>query len=236
MRYITFGAVALMLASAFIACESQQQASADTTMESRIDSVSYCLGQDIGNSLKQFGSHIDLHIFLQGVKDNLEEQDPRIARDDQAALMQAFLAQQRQEQQAQSKIEGAKAEKEGASFLEENKAKEDIMTTESGLQYKVIKKGEGPKPALEDKVTVHYKGALLSGKEFDSSYKRNEPAQLSVGRVIPGWQEGLQLMSPGAKYQFFIPPELAYGERGAGQQIPPNSTLIFEVELISIDS
>lgn len=121
----------------------------------------------------------------------------------------------------------------GEAFLAENSKKENIVTTESGLQYEVIKKGEGDSPKASDTVTVHYQGTTIDGKEFDSSYSRNAPATFPLNRVIKGWTEGLQLMNVGAKYRFFIPPQLAYGERGAGPDIGPNSTLIFEVELLN---
>ena len=124
---------------------------------------------------------------------------------------------------------------EGAAFLAENEKKEGVITTESGLQYKVLTKGEGATPAKTDKVTVNYKGATIDGKEFDSSYKRGTPATFPLNRVIPGWTEGLQLMKEGATYQFYIPSELAYGSRGAGRDIGPNSTLIFDVELIKVN-
>ena len=123
---------------------------------------------------------------------------------------------------------------EGAAFLEANKMQDGVMTTASGLQYMVIEKGDGPKPSASDRVTVHYRGTLIDGSEFDSSYSRGQPATFPVSGVIPGWVEGLQLMNVGGKYKFFIPSELAYGERGAGQRIGPNAVLIFEVELLEI--
>jgi FKBP-type peptidyl-prolyl cis-trans isomerase len=130
----------------------------------------------------------------------------------------------------------AKNKKEGEQFLSENKKKDGVITTESGLQYIVIKKGEGDKPGAEDTVSVHYRGTLLDGTEFDSSYDRNQPAILALSGVIRGWTEGIQLMSPGAKYKFFMSPDLAYGAGGTGGDIGPEATLIFEVELIEIKS
>jgi FKBP-type peptidyl-prolyl cis-trans isomerase len=145
-------------------------------------------------------------------------------------LAQRVSAEQQQERRQQ----GAEALKSGEAFLAENAAKAGVKTLPSGLQYKVIQSGSGASPKATDKVTVHYRGTLIDGTEFDSSYSRNKPATFGVNQVIPGWTEALQLMQEGDKWELYIPPKLAYGERGAGSRIPPNSTLIFEVELLSV--
>jgi FKBP-type peptidyl-prolyl cis-trans isomerase len=138
-------------------------------------------------------------------------------------------------QKAERAAQAEKAKQEGEAFLAENAKREGVKTTDSGLQYEVLQEGEGKKPTAEDRVTVHYKGTLISGEEFDSSYARGQPVTFPLSNVIPGWTEGVQLMSPGAKYKFYIPSDLAYGERGAGVKIGPNETLIFEVELLSVN-
>jgi FKBP-type peptidyl-prolyl cis-trans isomerase FklB len=148
--------------------------------------------------------------------------------------MMAFQKEMMAKQEEQMKKAGEKNKKEGEAFLAENKKKEGVITLPSGLQYKVIKAGQGKKPQASDKVTVHYRGTLINGTEFDSSIRRGQPATFPVSGIIPGWSEALQLMQEGAQWQLFIPPNLAYGERGAGNVIGPNSTLIFEVELISV--
>jgi FKBP-type peptidyl-prolyl cis-trans isomerase FklB len=148
--------------------------------------------------------------------------------------IQALANEVRSAQEAKAKEAGAGNRKEGDAFLAANKAKEGVKTTADGLQYKVLTEGNGPKPTANDTVTVNYRGTLLNGKEFDSSYKRGQPASFPVGGVIKGWTEALQLMPVGSKYQLFIPPDLAYGDRGAGGDIGPGETLIFEVELLSI--
>jgi FKBP-type peptidyl-prolyl cis-trans isomerase FklB len=157
-----------------------------------------------------------------------------LTKEDREKTLQAFQKEMMEKQIAASKEAATKNAGEGEKFLAENKKKDGVKTTASGLQYKVLKEGSGASPKETDTVVTNYKGTLLDGTEFDSSYKRNEPASFPVNRVIKGWTEALQLMKPGAKYQLFIPASLAYGERGAGQLIGPNATLIFEVELLSI--
>ena len=207
--------------------------------------VSYALGLDMGNYLKRMEGDleikIDLVAFLRAVKDAIsgatpllnEEQIAEVKKDAQAKMM-AKREKARLEQEEKKKVQGEKNKTEGEVFLAENKKKEGVQTTASGLQYVVITQGTGPKPAVTDKVKVNYKGTLLDGTEFDSSYKRGKPAEFPLGGVIKGWTEGLQLMPVGSKYKFFIPGELAYGKAGSGANIAPNATLIFEVELLEI--
>jgi FKBP-type peptidyl-prolyl cis-trans isomerase FklB len=197
------------------------------------DKASYSIGHDIGNTFKKQNVDLNLDALITGLKDALagKEALPKEERDKTLAAFQKELIEK---QTAASKAAGEKNAAEGEKFLEENKKKDGVKTTASGLQYKVLKEGAGESPKATDMVITHYKGTLLDGTEFDSSYKRNEPATFPVNRVIPGWTEALQLMKPGSKYQLFIPSKLGYGERGAGRDIGPNSTLIFEVELVGI--
>jgi len=188
---------------------------------------SYAIGLDIGNNLKRQPLDIDLPSFLRGITDAKNGNKPLLTDDE----VNAALKQMRDE--ATAKVSEANM-KEGVEFLAANKTKDGVVTTASGLQYKILTAGTGAKPTKDDTVVCNYKGTFIDGKEFDSSYKRGQPAEFPVGRVIPGWTEALQLMPVGSKWQLFIPSELAYGTRGAGGAIGPNETLIFEVELISI--
>lgn len=198
------------------------------------DKVSYSIGLEIGSKLKSQSIDINADILASGVKDALSGSKPLMTEEEIQETMTAFQKEMMAKQAEKTKALAEKNKKEGDAFLEENKKKEGVKTTSSGLQYKVLKDGEGPMPKATDTVTVNYRGTLVDGTEFDSSYKRGEPATFPVNGVIPGWVEALQLMKVGSKFQLFIPSGLAYGERGAGQQIGPNSPLIFEVELLSI--
>jgi FKBP-type peptidyl-prolyl cis-trans isomerase len=205
------------------------------TLTTDQDKLSYAIGMSIAHSLKAQGVDVKGSIVAQGVKDILSGAKPLLT-DEQA---QAILGKAREAmmKKAQAEHEAASTDnkKTGEAFLAANKTKEGVVTLPDGLQYKILTPGTGPKPAASDTVEVDYKGSLLDGKEFDSSYKRGQPASFPVGGVIKGWTEALQLMPVGSKWQLFIPPDLAYGDRGAGNgDIPPGSTLVFEVELKSI--
>jgi len=194
-----------------------------------IDSVSYSLGVNIGENIKSQFPDIDLKNFELAIKDVLDDKkEPKITAADAQKVIQDFFKKQ-QAKASESIIE------EGEKFLEDNKKRNNVITLESGLQYEILKSGEGPKPSLEDQVTTHYHGTLIDGTVFDSSVERGQPAIFPVGGVIKGWTEALQLMSVGSKWKLFVPYNLAYGERGAGPQIGPYTTLIFEVELIKIN-
>lgn len=191
------------------------------------DKVAYALGTSIGLQLQQMGANeLDITDFSQGVKDALAGSSA-MERAEIEAVINEFFTRKSQEQ-------AAKAKEEGARFLAENAKKEGVVTLPSGLQYQVLREGNGKKPKATDQVRCHYEGTLINGTVFDSSYKRGEPAVFGLNQVISGWTEGVQLMQEGAKYRFFIPYNLAYGERGAGQQIPPFAALIFDVELIEV--
>lgn len=199
------------------------------TMKNDIDSLSYALGISIANNIKSQGvDEVDAEFFKRGISDVYEGRDTTMDVNAANEIINKYF-------QSATARKAEKAQKAGKDFLAENAKKEGVITTASGLQYKVNKMGTGPKPSINDKVTTHYHGMLINGKVFDSSVERNQPASFPVGGVIKGWQEALQLMPVGSKWTLYVPFDLAYGERGAGPSIGPYETLIFEVELISID-
>ena len=193
------------------------------------EKLSYCLGANIGMSLQSQGlEDLDVKNFTEALNDVLSKAELKINTEEINNYLQAYFGKIQQEQQN-------KAVEEGKKFLESNKKKTGVTTLESGLQYEVLTEGNGAKPKASDTVTTHYHGTLISGEVFDSSVERGQPASFPVNGVIAGWVEALQLMPVGSKWRLFVPSNLAYGERGAGQKIGPHTTLIFEVELISID-
>jgi FKBP-type peptidyl-prolyl cis-trans isomerase FklB len=193
------------------------------------DKVSYAIGMNIGLNLSRQKVDINPDVLAAGIKDALGGK-PQLTQDQVKDVMTQFEKDMEQKQKAS----GEKNKADGAKFLEENKKKPGVKATASGLQYKVEKEGTGPQPKATDMVTVNYRGTLIDGTEFDSSYKRGQPATFPLNGVIKGWTEGLQLMKPGSKYQFFVPSNLAYGERSVGPDIAANATLIFEVELLEV--
>ena len=195
---------------------------------------SYAMGMNLGLGLKRQQMTLDPALVARGMKDVLAGSKTALTEDEARASIQQLQTDVRQKMEAKAKEAGAGNRKEGEEFLASNKSKEGVVALPSGLQYKILKEGTGPKPTASDTVSCNYRGTLISGKEFDSSYKRGEPASFPVNGVIKGWTEALQLMPVGSKWQLFIPPDLAYGDRGAGADIGPGETLIFEVELLSI--
>ncbi len=233
--------VAAAISAALIGCnqkapESSAEAAAPaTTLDTEEKRVSYGMGMGLGQRIKQETFSIDVDAFSKGVKDAVDGSEPLMTQEEIMQEMQAFQQKQMAKQQEEAAKLAEQNKAEGAAFLAENGAKEGIITTESGLQYKVITEGTGAKPAATDTVEVNYAGTLLDGTEFDSSYKRGSTVSFPVNGVIPGWTEALQLMPVGSKWQLFIPSELAYGPGGTGGgPIGPNATLIFDVELVSI--
>lgn len=224
----------IVIVTAMVLAAASVQAADQKALETEQDKLSYTLGMDLGGYLKTMDVELNLDVFHQGLVATYSGQKPLLTPEQAAEIKQAF-AQKQQEKQAKEIENVAKANKEAtATFLAENKKKKGVTVTASGLQYEVIKAGEGATPKAEDQVTVHYKGTLLDGSEFDSSYKRNQPATFHLNQVIPGWTEGLQLMKPGATYKLYIPSELGYGDRGMPPMIGPGSMLIFEVELVAV--
>lgn len=220
--------VYLCCAAIITSCNAQDKKSSSTTMKTEIDSVSYGLGVSIGENLKKSNfENLNFDLISKGMSDFYAGK-PGMTAEQANTAIRAFMS-------IAEKKKGDDNLKKGQAFLDENKKKDGVKVTPSGLQYTVIKEGTGPKPTINDNVTTHYHGTLIDGTVFDSSVDRGQPASFPVSGVIPGWTEALQMMSVGSKYKLFVPANLAYGERGAGPQIGPNSTLIFEVELISID-
>ena len=200
-----------------------------------MDKLSYALGIGIGSQLAGMGAkELNIDDFAQAIKDVISGSQLKVDNVEAQTLVQNFFQEQEAKQQAAAAEAGKVAKAEGEAFLAENGKKEGIITLPSGLQYQVLKEGNGKKPSATDQVVCHYEGTLIDGTVFDSSYQRNQPATFGLNQVIPGWTEGVQLMQEGAKYRFFIPYKLAYGERGAGAQIPPFATLVFDVELIEV--
>jgi FKBP-type peptidyl-prolyl cis-trans isomerase FklB len=198
------------------------------------DKESYSLGYQFGQNLKSQGVEINLDIYTSGTRDALGGKDSLMSQEEIRATIEELQKRVMAARQKELKEKAEKNLSESKAFLEENKKKEGIKTLPSGLQYKILVEGSGKTPKSTDTITVHYRGTLINGSEFDSSYKKGQPSTFQVKSVIRGWSEALQLMKGGSRWQLFIPPELAYGESAGGGQIPPNSTLIFEVELISV--
>jgi FKBP-type peptidyl-prolyl cis-trans isomerase len=235
MRKVVIVLIGLVILLPFLSLATDEEKAADVELKSYEQKLSYMLGQQIGNNIKESPTEIDVDIFVRGIKDSLKGNKSLLSDEETNQIRQEFSRQIQESRNQKMAVQSEKNLKDGEAFLAENKKKEGIVTTDSGLQYKVLKKGDGPNPLATDKVTVHYRGTLLDGTEFDSSYKRGQPASFQVGGVIRGWTEALQLMNVGSKYQLFIPSDLAYGQRGAGQRIGPNSMLIFDVELLNIE-
>ncbi len=224
--------LAIALLGALVAATAW--AAQESALVDEQDRISYSVGYQVGGDFKRQGLELDAEALVRGIQDAMSGAEPAMPeaemRKTLIELKQRVMAAQQQAQREQA----AKNEEAGKAFLEENGKKEGVKTLPSGLQYLILAEGEGEAPEAADTVTVHYRGTLIDGTEFDSSYSRNQPATFALNRVIKGWTEGLQLMKPGAKYKLFIPPGLAYGERGTGAKIGPQSTLVFEVELLSV--
>jgi len=204
-------------------------------IETREDKISYAIGVNVGKGMQQQSVEIDPDIFTKGMKDAMTGAKTAMTDKEMSQVLAAFQKEMTEKQAERMKVIGEKNGKEGEAFLAANKKKEGVKTLSSGLQYKVIREGTGQMPKSTDTVTTNYRGTLIDGTEFDSSYKWGQPAKFPIKGVIAGWTEALKLMKVGSKWQIFIPPDLAYGERGAGNVIGPNATLIFDIELISIN-
>ena len=208
---------------------------APLTLKTSKDKFSYALGMRMGTSLHKQEVPVDANILARGLKDSLAGGKTLLTDQEAQAAIVEVQNDMRQKQQEKIQMEGMANKKEGDAFLAANKAKDGVVMLPSGLEYKILKAGTGPKPMATDSVVCNYRGTLINGTEFDSSYKRGQPLTISVTGVIKGWTEALQLMPVGSKWQLFVPADLAYGERGSAPEIGPNSTLIFELELLSIE-
>jgi FKBP-type peptidyl-prolyl cis-trans isomerase FklB len=204
------------------------------TPKTQKEKVSYSIGVNIGKNMKVQEIAVDQGLLIQGLKDGLNDTKTVMSDKDMEATMNAFQKEMMTKMQAKQKTDGDKNKKEGEAFLAANKKKDGVITLPSGLQYKVLTMGTGPKPTASQTVSCNYRGTLIDGKEFDSSTRYGKPAEFPVGQVIKGWVEALQLMPVGSKWQLFIPSDLAYGANGQGQTIGPNAVLIFDIELLSI--
>ncbi|MDH3347129.1 MAG: FKBP-type peptidyl-prolyl cis-trans isomerase [Desulfobulbaceae bacterium] len=231
MRYLSVALLAVLLWSGNVIAEEAEK---KTELETFEQKLSYAFGLDLGSYFKNMEQDVDLTLLYKGILASYNGEEPLLSKEEAVKVQQTFAAQQ---QEKQMRVMGEKAsvnKKKGKEFLDANKKKEGVKETASGLQYKVVKEGTGAKPSKEDTVVVHYKGTLMDGTEFDSSYKRGKPLTFPLNRVIPGWTEALQLMSVGSVYQVYLSSELGYGDRGAPPAIEPGSLLIFDIELIDI--
>lgn len=228
MRVLMAAIVCAVLLAGQVFAEEQP------VLKDQKDKVSYSIGTDIANNLKKQSIDVDPDLLARGIKDAYSGSKPLLTEKEVHDTLTAFQKEMMAKMQEKQKKAGDKNKIDGEAFLAENKKKDGVKTLPSGLQYSVIKEGAGKMPKATDTVTVNYKGTLIDGTEFDSSYRRGQPVSFPVNGVIAGWTEALQLMKEGAKWQLFIPSSLAYGEKGAGNTIGPNAVLIFEVELISI--
>lgn len=222
-----------IIRTAFIALLALPALNAQDAPKDQTEKVSYGIGLSIGTKIKKDGLDLNQGMLSKGINDGLSGAKPLLTEEELQQTMQAFQAEMQAKMAQKQKDTGAKNKADGEAYLAANKAKEGVKTLPSGLQYKIITEGKGPKPKSTDTVSVNYRGTLIDGTEFDSSYKRNEPVSFPLDKVIPGWTEGIQLLPVGSKAQLVIPANLAYGEN-APPQIGPNATLIFEVELLEI--
>lgn len=208
---------------------------AEPSTDTVVSNYSYCIGVDIGGSLRHNNVELDMDSFVRGFTDAFEGSELAFSHEEIQEILGAFQQRMRAQHAQQGAIQMEKNLREGAAFLAENKKRDGVKTTESGLQYEVLTMGDGEKPEETSTVTVHYRGTLIDGQEFDSSYRHNRPARFVLNEVIDGWTEGLQLMPTGSKFKFFLPSELAYGDQQIGPLVTPGSTLVFEVELLEFE-
>lgn len=216
-----------------IGCNQAEEEEQPAELETLEQKVNYVFGTNLAENLEQGGVAIEPEAFAQALRDKRDGVEPRMSEEEMQEVMQTFQEQEMERREAETEQQSEANREAAEAFFAENIEEDGVTETESGLQYKVLEEGEGAKPEADDTVTVHYRGRLLDGTEFDSSYERDQPATFALNSVIAGWTEALQLMSPGAKYELYIPAELAYGPGGNGP-IPPNSALIFEVELLEV--
>ena len=231
LAVVGLGALVLSASAATMKTESDKQASSQMSEQ---DKLSYTIGVDIGENLQAQSMAINADLLAQGIKDAVGDKPLKLSKEQMQKTLEDFQKQLMEKQKQVLKEQGDKNSEQGQKFLAENKGKPGVKTLPSGLQYKVVQAGKGTSPTENDFVTVEYEGTLINGDVFDSTYKRGTPVNFKVSQVIKGWQEALQKMKPGATWMLYIPPELAYGERGLGGPIGPNETLIFKVHLVSV--
>lgn len=222
-------------ATLLAACGSTEGEKQVSSLDSFEQKYSYALGQDIGNSLSNLPMDVEMDYLVQGLRDAGGEGDTLLSDEEARQVLQEFTQKAQAAQLEQRQSQAADNLANGEQYRQDNAAREGVTTTESGLQIETLQAGEGPQPTVEDRVSVHYTGTLVDGTKFDSSVDRGQPATFPLNGVIKGWTEGLQLMNVGGKYRLVIPPELGYGASGAGQKIGPNATLVFDIELLSIE-
>jgi len=226
--------VVMLMAGCSAGTQQAKEKKGGLSLDSESSKFSYAIGLDVGKSLKGIGTKLDLNAFDTAVETVIKGGKPKLSSKEIAAVKKSVFKVQRDKLLAKQKELGLKNKANGKKFLADNAKKDGVTTTASGLQYLVLKSGDGKKPTATDTVKVNYEGRLIDGTVFDSSYKRGQPVTFPLNGVIKGWTEGLQLMPVGSKYRLFLPSELAYGTHGAGSRIGPNSTLVFDVELLSI--
>lgn len=222
-----------IIAGGLLAATLSVPALAQDELESPEDRLSYTIGMDIGRSLSEQDMELNLELLIQALRATYHGEETLMTEEEALAEREEFMQRRQQEMEAEQEQMAERNREQGEAFLAENREKDGVQETESGLQYRVIEEGDGASPEASDRVTVHYRGTLIDGTEFDSSHSRGEPATFALDQVIPGWTEGVQLMQEGATYEFAIPADLAYGEQ-APPSIGPNATLIFEVELLEV--
>ncbi|MDX8406183.1 MAG: FKBP-type peptidyl-prolyl cis-trans isomerase [Mariprofundus sp.] len=228
--------IASVCVAMLAACSQQAEVKpAELTLDNDTAKLSYAIGMDIGASLKSLSTEFDRPALIAAINDRLDGKELKMKDEEAATVKQAFFKQQAAKREVEKKAAAETNKAAGEKFLAENAKKPGVTVTASGLQYEILTPATGAKPKASDSVKVHYRGTLLDGTEFDSSYKRGQPIIFPLNGVIKGWIEGLQLMNVGSKFKFYIPSNLAYGEGGAGNTIAPNSTLVFEVELLAIE-
>lgn len=216
-------------------CACNKAPSRKAALTTDVERFSYAMGLDIGASLMNLHTEVDVATLAQAISDTIEGHVLLMTPEEAQQVRTEFTRAYRDSQAARAREAAARNLEESTTFLEQNKTREGVVTTASGLQYIIVAPGSGPRPRITDKVKVHYRGTLIDGTEFDSSYRREQPSVFTIGDVIPGWREALLLMPVGSTYRFFIPPQLAYGPRSPGPPIGPNATLIFEIEMLGIE-